>query len=182
MASKIDIFSQALVLLGEAPISSFDEGVPGVVAGSLYETTRDSLLTSNRWRFAVGKADLSRLTATPLNEWSYAFQLPSNMLMPIQISGTSPYEIFEDKLYTNTPSVQLEYVFSPPEESYPVYFVEALAARLAEVIAVPITNNLSLRDVMSQMASVRISEASFRDAQGRPVTSIVSNPFSRARN
>ena len=76
MSSKFDIVSQALLLIGEAPINSFDEGVSGVVASNLYDTTRDSLLTATRWRFAAGKASLSKLTATPLNEWNTAFLLP----------------------------------------------------------------------------------------------------------
>jgi|TARA_R110000803_G_scaffold188447_1_gene250878 hypothetical protein len=182
MSSKFDIVSQALLLIGEAPINSFDEGVSGVVASNLYDTTRDSLLTATRWRFAVGKASLSKLTATPLNEWNNAFQLPSDLLMPIRVYPKTSYEIYEDKIYSNQNSLQLDYIFRPDESAFPAYFVECLAAHLAEKFALSITNNQTMRQAMQETAIDSYKKAAFKDAQGRPSTPIVSRPYVQVRS
>lgn len=182
MSSKFDIVSQALLLIGEAPINSFSEGVAGVVASNLYDTTRDSLLTATRWRFAVGKASLNKLTDTPLNEWANAFQLPSDMLMPIATYPKSTYEIYEDKLYSNAATVDLDYMFRPEESVYPAYFVECLSAHLAEKFALSITNNQSMREAMQVVAADSYKKAAFRDAQGRPQTRILSRPYVQVRS
>tara|TARA_Y100000361_G_scaffold152109_2_gene170821 strand:- start:985 stop:1533 length:549 start_codon:yes stop_codon:yes gene_type:complete len=181
MASKFDIVSQALLLIGESPISSFSEGVAGTVASNLYDTTRDAFLTSTRWRFAVGKQALSRLTDTPLNEYNYAFQLPSNYLMAIGTYPRSRYEIYEDKLYTNSNTVELDYIFRPDESAFPAYFVEALSAHLAERFAIPITNNQTMREAMKSLAVDTYRKAAFIDAQGRTIQAIKHRPYIAVR-
>jgi len=181
MATKFDIVSQALLLIGEQPISSFSEGVSGLVASNLYDTTRDSFLTQTRWRFAVGKKQLSQLVATPLNEWKYAYQLPSDMLMPISVYPKARYEIYEDKLYTHQNTIELDYIFRPDEAAFPAYFIEALAARLAEKFAIPITNNQTLREAMQVTAQDSYRSAAYKDAQGRPPQAIKHRPFIQVR-
>tara|TARA_R110002020_G_scaffold180877_1_gene375626 strand:- start:364 stop:912 length:549 start_codon:yes stop_codon:yes gene_type:complete len=181
MATKFDIVSQALLLIGESPISSFSEGVSGTVAANLYDTTRDSFLTATRWRFAVGKLKLSRLTDTPLNEYNYAFQLPSDLLMPIGAYPSARYEIYEDKLYSNHSEIELDYIFRPDESAFPAYFVEALAAQLAEKFAIPVTNNQTMRQAMEAHASDSYRKAAFRDAQGRAPQAIKHRPYIAVR-
>ena len=177
MATKFDIVSQALILMGEAPISSFSEGTSGLVAENLYETTLDGLLTSHRWRFAIGKQEFNRLTASPLDGFKYAYQIPSQLIMLIKVSNNPAYEIYEDKLYTDASKVIADYIYRPDTEKFPPYFIEALAARLAETMSLGITNNLSLREAMGELAARRFAEATHKDAQGRPPSAINRRPF-----
>ncbi|WP_299083205.1 hypothetical protein [uncultured Paraglaciecola sp.] len=135
------------------------------------------MLTDTRWRFATGKQSLNRLTATPLNEWRYAFQIPDDVLLVIRMYPSQGYEIYEDKIYTNAASVEIDYIFRPLEPAFPAYFVEALAARLAEEIAISVTNNVTLRGEMVELAARRRAEAMHKDAQGRPNVAIQSRPF-----
>lgn len=177
MATNFDIISQALILIGEAPISSFSEGTAGLVADQMYTITLDGLLTSHRWRFATGKQALNRLTDSPLNDYKYAFQLPSQMLMLINAQHNPRYEIYEDKLYTEMSSISIDYIFRPAESKFPQYFIEALAARLAETFALSITNNQKMREAMGELAGRRFQESIFKDSQGRPPTAIQHRPF-----
>lgn len=180
--SKYDIVSQALLYIGEPPISSFSEGTAGLVAGNLYDSTRDSMLTETRWRFAVGKKALSRLTATPLNEWTYAFQLPSNLLMLIRTYPNSRYEVYEDKLYSHNSTAEIDYVFRPDEGAFPAYFVKALSYRIAAEFAIAITNNRGIAELMEIKAEEYLRRARFNDAQGRKPTAIVSRPWVDVRH
>ena len=179
--TKEDIVSQALLLIGEAPISSFSEGVGGLVASNLYDTTRDDLLSAYRWRFAVGKSSLSRLTSTPLNEWQYAFQLPTNLLLLIRSYPNSQYEVYEDKLYSNNSTCDIDYIFRPEPGAFPAYFVKSLSYKLASEFSISITNNQTMADRMEDRAIKALTKARFNDSQGRTPSAIVHRPFIEAR-
>lgn len=179
--SKEDIVSQALLYIGEAPISSFSEGTAGLVASNLYDITRDDLLTAYRWRFAVGKKSLSRLTSTPLNEWQYAFQLPTDLLLLIRTYPNSKYEVYEDKIYSNSATLEIDYVFRPESGAFPAFFVKALSYKLAAEFAIAITNNQSLADRMEMRAADSLKKARFNDSQGRANTAIIHRPFVEVR-
>jgi len=180
--SKEDIVSQALLYIGEAPISSFSEGTAGLVASNLYDITRDDLLTAYRWRFAVGKNSLSRLADTPHNEWQYAFQLPADLLMLIRTYPNSLYEVYEDKLYSNNATVDIDYVFRPKSAAFPAYFVKALGYKLASEFSISITNNQTMADRMEDRYLKAIAKAKFNDSQGRPNVAVQSRPWIEARH
>lgn len=179
--SKEDIVSMALLQIGEAPISSFSEGTAGLVASNLYDNIRDAMLTDYRWTFATGKKALSRLTATPKNEWQYAFQLPTDLLLLIRTYPNSKYAVYEDKLYSHNATAEIDYIFRPESGDFPAFFVKALSTRLAAEFAISITNNQSLADLMERKAIRDLSAARFKDSQGRPNVAIVSRPWIEVR-
>ena len=179
--TKEDICSQALLYIGEAPISSFSEGTGGLVASNLYDITRDDMLTGYRWRFAAGKSTLNQLVATPLNEWQYAYQLPSDLLLVIRTYPNSKFEVYEDKLYSNANTSEIDYIFRPEPGAFPAYFVKALGYKLAAEFAITITNNQSLADLMDRRAMMHLQKARYNDSQGRSNTAIHSRPWIEVR-
>ena len=102
--------------------------------------------------------------------------------MPIRVYPKTSYEIYEDKIYSNQNSLQLDYIFRPDESAFPAYFVECLAAHLAEKFALSITNNQTMRQAMQETAIDSYKKAAFKDAQGRPSTPIVSRPYVQVRS
>lgn len=181
MASKIDIVNQALVLLGESVISDLSLPV-GETVETVYNTTRDSLLTSHRWRFAVKKVALSEAAGSPVNEWANHFTLPSDFLLLISTYPISTYEIYGSKLLTNNDEVEIDYIYDPGEKLYPAYFVKAFATQLASDIALPITNDKTLHELFAQKALNELAAARFKDSQGRPPKAIISRPFIDCRS
>lgn len=168
--SKIDICSHALLLIGENTISSFnDDSIAALVASNLYEPTYESLLTAHPWRFASNKATLARLTATPTNEWDYAFQLPSDFLVAQHVDeGNDNYQIYADKLYTDEKTMILDYTYKPDESFLPAYFTELLEYKLASLFAVPITENTSKAEFYANMTDRQLSRAKTIDSQSTP--------------
>ena len=82
--NSIELCSSALVKLGADGISSFEDGTAEArVAARLYPITRDGMLSAHPWTFATAQADLPRLVAAPLSDFSYAFQLPNDFLRPL---------------------------------------------------------------------------------------------------
>ncbi len=173
MASNIDIASNALVRIGVPPISSFDEGgAAGQAASNLYEPTIRALLTENRWRFAANKRQLAQLTAKPLNEWEYAYQLPSDLILLYRMQPRVSYEVFEDKIYTNSNTCEIDYLSRVDEGLFPPYFQLAAEYKLAAEFALIVTSNRSLAETYEMKYQDQIKRARFADAQGRPADSI----------
>lgn len=169
MASDIEIASNALVRIGAPPISSFTEGgASGIAAGNLYQPTVRALLTDHRWRFASAKRQLAQLTATPLNEWTYAYQLPSDMIMMYRVYPGTEYEIYEDKLYSHENTVEVDYLFQPDESLFSPYFQLALEYKLASEFAMIVTSNRSLAETYEIKYQDAMKKARFADSQSRP--------------
>ena len=178
MATAIEICSNALNLIGHGPIASFTDGGAGAnTAYALYNTTYENLLSLHRWRFASGKASLSRLTAAPQNEWTYAFQLPANYIVATKVYPKVDYEIYEDKIYANASTVDLDFIFKPDESQLPSYFVRLLEFNLASIFAIPVTDNSSKAEEYRRLYDTALRRARFTDAQARPPRPIVDSPF-----
>lgn len=173
MASNIDIASNALVRIGVPPISSFDEGgAAGQAASNLYEPTVRAMLSENRWRFAAAKRQLAQLTAKPLNDWEYAYQLPSDMILLYRMFPRVPYEVYEDKIYTNSATCEVDYLSRVDEALFPPYFQLACEFKLASEFALIVTSNRSLAETYEMKYLDQIKRARFADSQGRPADAI----------
>jgi len=187
MASKLSIISGAAVRLGEPPVIALEEDTKTAQAGAnLYDTVLESTLSWHRWRFATGKAELNLLSNTPLNEWSYAYQLPTNpkVVTVINVHPRMDYERYEDKIYCNSnQGISIDYVYSPDPSKFPSYFVELMEVRMAAAMAIPVTGSRTLKQLMdadlagSSMIPGLIATAMAADARERPATPIVHSPF-----
>ncbi len=68
--TALSICSDALILLGAAPLSSFTEGTDAAQAcDRLYPDLRDPLLSNYQGSWSVKKEQLARLTTAPTNEY-----------------------------------------------------------------------------------------------------------------
>ena len=182
MATDIDICSNAFIRLGAPPISSFTEGgAQGIAANNLYEPTLRALLTEHRWRFAAAKRTLARLTASPLNDWEYAFQLPSDLLVLYRVHPDVDYQVFEDKIYANVDAMDVDYLTRPAESIFPAYFQLALEFRLASEFALLVTSNRSIAETMELKATEQLRKARFADSQQSPAVAVQSFDYLTVR-
>lgn len=181
-ATKIQIISDALVLCGEKPLNSLSDNRYGATVGSnLFELLYENEIQSNRWRFSCNKAQLSRLAASPLNEWTYAYQLPSDMLLPIGCYPRQDYEIYGTRVYTNASTFALEYQFKPDVSLVPAYFNLLMVYQMAQNMIKPITESDSAVAIMNKAYTRQRNVALFADSQGRPNKAIVDSPFTDVR-
>lgn len=169
--NSIQMASQALIKIGAAPISSFDDGsAESTVAATLYASTRDALLSAHPWNFATCQQQLARLEATPSADFAFAYQLPADFLRALSAGSGDRgrginYRIVEHRLHTNATAATLTYVFRPPENAFPPFFDEALIARLAAEYCLPITESTSRADALHRLAEERFKTARLIDAQ-----------------
>lgn len=79
--NDVALASRALIRIGAAPITSFNDGTAeSEIAGALFGTTRDALLSAYLWSFASAQIRLTQLEIDPIADYNYAFQLPSDFL------------------------------------------------------------------------------------------------------
>lgn len=161
MVSKFEICSTALVELGEDTISSFTANTaPSKICNQIYPQYIKYLLSLHPWKFTLKKIQLARLTTNPINEWSYAYQMPSDMLImralfnsdQTSILPQTNFEIFEDKIFTDETIVYIDYQFQPDESNFPPFFTEFVIAAMSAKLAMPITDDRNIEQLKSVKA------------------------------
>ena len=182
MATDVSMSSNALLRIGHTEINSFtDTGAGAKIAANIYQTIYENELTSHPWRFCVGKKALSQLVATPLNEWTYAYQLPTDLLTVIRTYPNSDYELYEDKLYSNLTEIEIDYLFEPEEPNLPPYFVKLMEFRLASEFAISVSHNRALAETYKIMGDEQFLLATHIDSRQRPNEAIAHSPFTEVR-
>jgi len=161
--TKLSICSDALILLGASPLSSFSEGTDAAqICDRLYDDLKDSLIAAYPWSWSFKKVQLARLTSTPANEWKYEYSLPGDTISNIRAvfnssaSGIRPithgWEILGSVLQTSQETVYVDYQFSPGESVLPTYFVQLLKYAMAAEIAETVTDQITKADYFERKA------------------------------
>lgn len=175
--SAVSIASNALLLLGAQPISSFNDGsTPSTIAANLYETSYLSLLTNHIWRFATKKAQLARLVETPIDGYSYAYQIPSDSIKITSCTSLN-YQIFEDQLHTNDSEVFIDYTHRVDENKLPPYFKKLLEFFLASQFAVSVTGDIDKGNYFSRMYMTELKRVKYTDSTQSPPDEFVESPY-----
>jgi hypothetical protein len=134
--TSIDICSKALLLIGANTITSFeDETREAEVCNSLYNTIKESLLGNRLWSFSMEQMDLARLQQKPLRDYEYMFQIPKEVIR-IKRSASGAYDIFGDKIYSNSPTMSIDCQVSVHESKMPAHFKKALISNICRDLSV----------------------------------------------
>ena len=167
--TKLSICSDALILLGASPLSSFSDGTDAAqICDRLYDDLKDSIIASYPWSWSFKKVQLSRLTSTPANEWKYQYALPGDMISGVRAvfntSATSVapiqygWEIFGTSLNTNEETIFVDYQNSVGESALPTYFVQLLKYAMAAEIAETVTDQITKAQYFDQKAFGTVAE------------------------
>ena len=189
MTQKERICNNALLLIGSAGLSSFDDNSAGSqISKNLFELTYESLLTDTRWHFATRTAHLTKLapphhTNIKINETFSEYQIPQDNLYVIKCS-VNPYDIYERKI--RIPGIQsdeitIDYVFKPELQDTPPYFQQVLEYKLAAKFAIPITEDPQKTQMYTQLAQLELRKAKYLDATSRTVDMIQQDAYISVR-
>ncbi|MAK71195.1 MAG: hypothetical protein CMF19_03990, partial [Idiomarinaceae bacterium] len=111
--------------------------------------------------WTMKKVKLAQLSDAPINEWTYKYALPSDILgNPKAVFNTSAigglpvrdFEIYAGGLYTDYTDVWIDYQFRPEASLFPQYFVRLLKTALAAEFAEPITDQITKADYFHNRA------------------------------
>lgn len=205
--SNITICNQALNLLGADVISSFSDtsNDAATVCNNIYDTIKKQTLSLYPWSFALTKVQLARSSTTPINEWSYQYDLPATAVSgtPLQVYNSSATRVLPIQNYellytasgptiaTNESSIYIDYITSGISEGLmPSYFVQLLVYMMAWHLAEPVTDQTTKADYWRTVALGSMTENGrggyFRqamniDGRGKPNYAIVDFPLADVR-
>lgn len=153
--TDIDLCSQALIRLGESPISSFSDGTDAAtICANNYPTFKEFILEMHDWFCAKGRSKLTRSDTSPINEHAYAYHLPTDFLRLVAVydsAGTGhpipmkDYELFGRTLETDKTAVWIEYIGDLDESLMPGYLKELIISGFAAEIAIPVTDQVNMQ-------------------------------------
>lgn len=171
--SEVQICSNALLLLGDKPINSFDEDFDrAVIASNLWDNSRQAVLRSHPWNCAKARVALAPDTETPEFDWTYQFTLPANCLRVLFVGedgAPEDYVIEGRKILCDSNPLYLTYLYDNEDvASWDSMLVEAMQRYMAFSMAYPITKSATLRDSFFQEYSNLLKAARSVDGQEEP--------------
>jgi hypothetical protein len=184
MSSKIQLISNALILIGDLPVTSLSGNSRAeTVANNLYDNIVQNELSKFRWGFARRQAQLSLTVEEPVGtEWQSIYQLPTDMLVLIKLSPSIRYQILGDKVYCNySGSLYCDYIANVSESEWPVYFSKMVEYALAMDFAPSIRDSATSMELLSRQYLNASRMARFTDSQQHPQTAIQDQPFINVR-
>lgn len=202
MSSVVDICNLAVSHLGsKATIASISEGsTESIVCRTHFYTVRDALLAEFNWNFSRRVEVMALRTETPPPGWAYAFSYPSKCIRVRQIwiqppPATLPPVRFEVGGLEDSGGNDVVAIFANVSEGYVQYtrrienaelfsagFVLALSWRLAEAIALPITNRESIQELTIKLAAFKVEMGKAMDAgEGIQIVSDADPEYITAR-
>ena len=189
MATKVEIVNIALGLLSANLISSFtgDDSDEAELARLHYDAARDATLEAQEWTFARKRFIPQKNATPPLFGYGNAFDIPSEILRVVSCDridrspgnftpGDVIYQpeqvdwIVENRqILTNEEQLYARGIQRVTEEGkFSPLFVHAFAAKLAVLMALPLTQSATIATNMSGLYGAFIKEAKTRDGmQGR---------------
>lgn len=173
--SSVTICNQALNLLGADVISSFSDtnNDASTVCNNIYPTVKNMALSVYPWSFALTKAELAQSSTSPINEWTYRYDLPGdaltgNILQVYNSSSTGilPVNLFEILYTENGPSINtnesvvfIDYITSNVGEGMmPSYFIQLLVYMMAWHLAEPVTDQITKAQYWESVALGTVTE------------------------
>ena len=191
MATEVSICSNALRRLGDDPITSLtDDTERARLCNAFYIPSRDQVLRSHPWNFAITRATLAKLSDTPAYEYSYQYALPNDPYCLRVLEMEYKDYIFKIEHYasqgrvllTNESTAKILYIARVTDTAqFDSMFVDVLTAKLAVDLAYPVTNSVKLQDQMQRLFQQKLSEARSVDGQEGFIDDLVSDTFTDFR-
>tara|TARA_R100001443_G_scaffold48688_1_gene61099 strand:- start:1277 stop:1906 length:630 start_codon:yes stop_codon:yes gene_type:complete len=185
--TDVGICNKGLLLLGAEAITSFSDGTPaGTACNTIYNEVKLTTMGMYPWSFTVAKAQLTRDSNTPQNEWTYQYLLPNDMLLgvprAVRTSSSAGSALYKDweiaqstaggaVLMSEATEVHIDYQKAVAEGSMPTYFVTLLAYQMAWHLAEIITDQTQKSEYWRSVALGTAAEG-FRGGYFRQAANI----------
>jgi len=179
--NKSKLMQLAYGYIGRTFNTSSELGPIGSWASELYDLKVPALLASDYWSFSNTYRELAQLSETPLAEWQYAYQLPSDYLTANYVTQTLDYYIFEDKLYSNLNEITLNYRFMPENPKFRADFMMYLVYELAADYSLASEAKDSYQKTLRELAETWRIKATASSAKATPNRSFRSQPLTSVR-
>lgn len=170
--TDIQIVNIALSWLGCNRIADFgDDSDEARWAKDNYATVRDAELSEKLWTFATRREALAQDASSPAFQYTNRFVLPSTVIKVWRCYDSNQDEITDwvregqSVLANDAAPIYAITTYRCSEDRFSPQFIQSLAARLAMVGAVPLTENRGLFDDYKGLHDVLLAHAGSSDGQ-----------------
>lgn len=186
MTSSVSVCSNALVMLGGSPFSSFEEPKPHVrIAANLYPSVRDDVLRAHSWNCATDRVILAPMAAPPAFDFSHQFQLPGDWLRTLQVGYDGdpiPYRSERQRLLANVNALPLVYCFrNTVEDTWSTNLIHVMELAMAAKMAYAVTSSSAVRDSYRDEFARELKVAKSIDGQDDPPEEFAAGTFAESR-
>ena len=160
------------------------------LCNSFYADARDACLRCHPWNFAITRASLAQLSATPVYGFDYQFALPTDPFCLRVLAMEFEDYVFKVEnlstqgrvLLTDQETAKIIYIARVTDTTlFDSLFVDTLVAKLAADLAYPVTNSLKVQEQMYRLFQLKLSEARSIDGQEGFIDDLVSDTFTDFR-
>ena len=164
--SALKICNDALTLLGNNPIAALDENTKAArLCNQFYTSAVAATLRAYNWNCATARAELTADTEPPEFGFAIRYALPGDCLRVVAVSGnTHEWKIENGYILTNSAVVQIIYIKRISASEMDVMLSEAVAVKLASLIAFPLTNSATVAKAMFDLYKEKLADAHTMDA------------------
>lgn len=186
MANSVSICSNALLMLGAAPFSSFDEARDQVrLAANLYPSVRDDVLRLHPWNCAIKRVILAPMVNQPAFDFTHQFQLPGDWLRTLQVGGKGcaiTYRSEGQRILASVTALPLVYIFrNEVESTWSTNLIHIMELAMAAKMAYAVTASSSLRDSQRDEFMRELKVAKAIDGQDDPPEEFEEGTFLESR-
>jgi len=185
-ASPVSICSNALLMLGDSPIASFDDASDRArQAANLFPTARDYVLRLHPWNCAVKRVLLSPEATPPAFEWAAAFTLPDDHLRTLSVGERQErveYAQEGRQILMRSNVCRLRYIFR--NEAVPTWdssLIWAMTTAMRALFAYGTTQSTSLEQVINESLREVLRQARAADGQEQEMEPLDDSPLLDAR-
>lgn len=170
MSSEVSICNQALSWLGVSPILTLDDVIkPAQLCKANYAQLRDTVLEEANWTFATKRFKFQTPEATaPVYGYANSFLVPTTTLLVVECNDTAEpqgdYDLdwrYEDnRIVTDAAIVYAKCIVQVTDpKKFTNTFRQALAARIAAELAVPLTESSAKETKMWNLYAAKLGVA-----------------------
>ena len=184
MATSISIVNSALIKLGADTISSLTQDTKAaILANAVFTDLRDEVLRSHPWNFAIKRAEWSPTANTPVYEYDYEYDLPSDCLRVLDPEYDSTDFVIEGrKLLTNESTLKVRFIYRHTDPSeWDAMFCQTLSWRLAQELAFALTQSSERAEQMEREFRKSLSMARSMDGAEGILKGLVATEWTDAR-
>lgn len=183
MTSAVSICSNALLLLGDKPISDFAENNDRTrIVSNIYNMKRDKVLRLNDWKCATKREILSPDSTAPGFEWRYRYALPADWLRTLSVGPSrqdqDPYEQEGRFILMNAATCYLRYIYRNEDEAtWDPLLVDAMTQVMLAALTYPITKSTTKQQTEEEIVRDVLRTARSVDAVDNPPESLGDFPM-----
>lgn len=180
--SAVSICSNALLLIGDKPIASFDvDNDRTRLVANLYAYKRDRVLRAHPWNCATKRVVLSPDETAPAFDWAYQFSLPGDWLRTLSVGldgAGDDYTIEGRKILMDSNVCRLRYIYrNEVEATWDALLVEAMTQVMVAALTYAITKSTSKQATEEEIVKRVLKEARTTDGQDNPPETLGDFPL-----